>query len=152
LDKGKQQQVESGMPVICPDGIVGIVDNVSEHFSTVLPIINRNFRLSVKFRKNDFYGSLQWNGKSYRHAELNEIPLHVPVSVGDTLVVTSYSSSFPEGAPVGTVSKFSKKDGNFHIIEVLLFTDYRKLYRVSLIRNYLQDEQSMLEQKNQEDQ
>ncbi|MDR1667691.1 MAG: rod shape-determining protein MreC [Bacteroidales bacterium] len=153
LDKGRQQRVEIGMPVIGSDGIVGIVDNVSEHFSTVLPIINRNFRLSVKFGKNDFYGSLQWNGKSYRYAELNEIPLHVPVAIGDTLVVTSYSSSFPEGAPVGTVSKFFKKDGNFYTIEVLLFTDYRKLYRVSLIRNYLQSEQDMLEQKkNQDDQ
>ncbi|MDR0714214.1 MAG: rod shape-determining protein MreC [Bacteroidales bacterium] len=151
LDKGRRQHVKSGMPVVGSVGIAGIVDNVSEHFSTVLPVINRNFRLSVKFLKNDFYGSLQWNGQSYRYAELNEIPLHVPVAVGDTLVVTGYSSSFPEGAPVGTVSRFSRKDGNFYTIEVLLFTDYRKLYRVYLVKNYLKDEQDRLEQQKNYD-
>ncbi|MDR2848358.1 MAG: rod shape-determining protein MreC, partial [Bacteroidales bacterium] len=77
---------------------------------------------------------------------LNEIPLHVSVEIGDTLVISGYSSSFPEGAPVGTVSNFSKKDGNFYDIDVLLFSDFRKLFHVSVIENYMKLEQKELEQ------
>ncbi|MDR3094166.1 MAG: rod shape-determining protein MreC [Bacteroidales bacterium] len=146
LNKGAEQNVAKNMAVMGPDGIVGVVVGVSDHFATVLPVINRHFRVSTKFKKNHYYGSLQWDGKSYRHAELNEIPLHVPVETGDTLVISGYSSNFPEGAPVGTVSHFSKKDGNFYDIEVLLFSDFRKLFHVSIVKNYMKLEQDELEQ------
>jgi rod shape-determining protein MreC len=146
LNKGAEQHVAKDMAVMGPDGIVGVVIGVSDHFSTVLPVINRHFRVSTKFLKNNYYGSLQWDGTSYRHAELNEIPLHVSVEIGDTLVISGYSSSFPEGAPVGTVSNFSKKDGNFYDIEVLLFSDFRKLFHVSVMENYMKLEQEELEQ------
>jgi rod shape-determining protein MreC len=145
LDKGSAQQVAKNMAVMGADGIVGVVYGVSENFATILPVINRNFRISTKFKKNNYYGSLTWNGSSYRHADLNEIPLHVPVAIGDTLVVTGYSSSFPAGVPVGTVSKFDKKDGSFYSIDVLLFTDFRNLYHVSVVKDLMQNEQDSLE-------
>ncbi|MDR1866373.1 MAG: rod shape-determining protein MreC [Bacteroidales bacterium] len=147
LNKGEAHNISKDMAVTGPDGIVGIISGVSGHFATVLPVINRNFRISTKFKKNNFYGALTWNGRSYRHAELNEIPLHVPVEVGDTLVVTGFSSSFPEGSPVGTVSHFDKKDGNFYAIEVLLFTDFRNLHHVSVVHDLMKEEQENLEQK-----
>jgi rod shape-determining protein MreC len=150
LDKGKNDGVEIDMAVICPEGIVGIVYGVSEHFATVLSVINRDFRVSAKFKKNNFYGSLAWDGRSHRYAVLNEIPLHVPVEVGDTLVVSGYSGSFPEGIPVGIVDKVEKKDGNFYSIDVLLATSFRKLYYVTLVKDLMREEQQNLEQQNME--
>jgi rod shape-determining protein MreC len=147
VNKGAQQNIAENMAVIGPDGVVGIVYGVSDHFSTVLPVINRNFRLSAKFKRSDLYGSLTWDGRSYRYASLDEIPLHVPVEIGDTLVVSGYSSSFPEGIPIGMVNSFNKKDGNFYTIEVLLFTDFRKLFHVSIIENKMKGEQDTLENK-----
>ncbi len=147
LDKGRKQGIEMDMAVICPDGIVGIVNGVSEHFTTVLPVINRNFRVSTKFKKNNIYGSLTWDGRSYRHAVLNEIPLHASVSVGDTLVVSGYSDSFPEGIPVGIVEKVEQKDGSFYTIKVLLSTDFRKLYRVTAVKDEMKNERQTLEQQ-----
>ncbi|MDR2037424.1 MAG: rod shape-determining protein MreC [Bacteroidales bacterium] len=152
LNKGRRQGIKVNMAVTCPDGIVGIIHGVSEHFATVLPVINRNFRVSTKFKKNNFYGSLTWDGRSYRHALLNEIPLHAPVAIGDTLVVSGYSDSFPEGISVGIVDEFSKKDGNFYAIKVLLSTDFRKLFYVSVIEDHMKEEQDLLEQQISGDQ
>jgi cell shape-determining protein MreC len=135
-----------GMAVIGPEGIVGIVYSVSEHFATVMPMINRNFRLSVKFKKNNHFGSLSWDGRSYRHANLNEIGLHVPVANGDTLVVSGFSDSFPEGIPVGVVDKVEQKDGSFYTITVLLATDFRKLHYVSVVEDLMKTEKQYLEQ------
>jgi len=147
LDRGREQGVAEEMAVIGPDGIVGVVYGVSEHFATVLPVINRNFRISVKLKKNNHFGSLSWNGRSYRHATLNEIGLHVPVSKGDTLVVSGFSDSFPEGIPVGVVDKIEQKDGSFFTIDVLLTTDFRKLHFVSIVEDLMKTEKQKVERQ-----
>jgi len=147
LDRGRNGDVAVDMAVIGTEGIVGIVNGVSEYFATVMPVINRNFRLSVKFKKNNYFGSLSWDGRSYRYATLNEIGLHVPVTKGDTLVVSGFSDSFPEGIPVGMVDKMEQKDGSFYTITVLLATDFRKLYYVSVVEDLMKTEKQNLEQK-----
>ena len=145
IDRGNDKGIDEGMAVIGPEGIVGIVSGVTEHFARVLPVINRNFRVSAKFKKNNYYGSLSWDGRSYRHATLNEIPLHVPVSKGDTIVVSGYSDSFPEGVPVGIVDNVNQKDGSFYTIEILLATDFRKLFFVTVVDDQMKKEKQYLE-------
>ena len=145
LDRGRNSGIAEEMAVIGSEGIIGVVYGVSERFATVMPIINRNFRVSVKFKKNDYFGVLAWDGRSYRHATLNEISLHIPVSVGDTLVVSGFSGSFPEGIPVGTVENIEQKDGSFYTIDVLLATDFRKINYVTVIDDLLKHEQQALE-------
>ena len=145
IDRGRSGGVVEDMAVIGADGIVGVVYGVSEHFATVMPVINRNFRVSVKFKKNNHFGSLSWEGRSYQYATLNEVSLHVPVSVGDTLVVAGFSGRFPEGIPVGVVSSVEPKDGSFFAIEVLLATDFRKLNYVAVVEDLMHEEQRLLE-------
>ena len=147
LDRGRNAEIAENMAVIGPDGIIGVVYSVSERFARVMPVINRNFRVSAKIKKNNHFGSLSWEGRSYRHATLNEIPLHVPVSVGDTLVVSGFSASFPEGILVGSVSRVEPRDGSFYNIEVLLATNFRKLNYVTVVEDLMKDEQQALEQQ-----
>ena len=145
LDRGKDEGIEEGMAVVGPEGIAGVVYGVSQHFARVLPVINRNFRVSAKFKKNNYFGSLSWDGRSYRHATLSEISLHVPVSTGDTIVTSGFSGSFPEGIPVGTVDKVEPKDGSFYTVEVLLATDFRKLYYVTVVDDRMKTDIQNLE-------
>lgn len=152
LDRGRNEGIAADMAVIGPEGIVGIVYGVSDHFATVISAINRNFRVSAKFKKNNFYGSLTWDGLSYRHAVLNEVPLHVPVEKGDSLVVSGYSDSFPEGVPVGVVEKIEQKDGSFYTIKVLLSTDFRKLYYVTVVDDLMKTERQSIEHQISEEQ
>ena len=147
LDRGRNEGIAMGMAVVGSEGIVGIVYGVSDHFATVLSVINRDFRVSAKFRKNNFFGSLSWNGRSYRYATLNEISLHAPVSKGDTLVVSGFSESFPEGVMVGVVDKVEQKDGSFYTIHVLLSTDFRKLHFVTVVEDLMKTEKQNLEQQ-----
>jgi len=147
IDRGAKSGVEEDMAVMGPDGLVGIVYGVSEQFATVMPIINRHFKVSAKLKKNNHFGSLAWDGRSYRYATLNEISLHVPVSKGDTIVVSGFSGNFPEGLLIGTINKIEPKDGSFFNIEVLLTTDFRKLYTVTVVDDILKKEQRKLEQQ-----
>jgi rod shape-determining protein MreC len=147
LDKGKNQGVFRDMGVISDQGLVGIVYESSPNFSTVIPVINKNFRLSAKIKSNNYAGIIQWSGGSPQLASLNEIPFHVHLSVGDTVVTSGFSSIFPEGIEVGRISSFSLESGNFYSIQVELFTDFQRLFHVNVIRNYRQEEQLNLEKE-----
>ncbi len=145
LDKGKKHGVFRDMGVISDQGLVGIVLESSNNFSTVIPVINRDFRLSVKISSNDYAGILQWDGLSPQKAMLTEIPFHVNVLEGDTLLTSGFSSIFPEGILVGVIESFSLEKGNFYDITVKLSTDFQSLFHVNVIRNYRQEEQLNLE-------
>ena len=43
LDKGSRHSVEPDMAVICHSGLVGVVKETTENFSTVLSVLNREF-------------------------------------------------------------------------------------------------------------
>ncbi|MEA3463150.1 MAG: rod shape-determining protein MreC, partial [Bacteroidota bacterium] len=145
LNKGKKDGVFRNMGVVSDQGLVGIILETSANFATVIPIINRDFRLSAKIKSNNYAGILQWDGISPRFAVLNEIPFHVDLSEGDTILTSGFSSIFPEGIDLGTIESFSLEKGNFYDIRVKLFTDFQRLYHVNVIRNYRQEEQLNLE-------
>jgi rod shape-determining protein MreC len=136
------------MGVISDQGLVGIVLESSANFATVIPVINREFRLSAKIKTNNYSGILQWDGVSPRFAMLTEIPFHVILTVGDTILTSGFSSIFPEGIEVGRIESFSLEKGNFYDIRVELFTDFQRLFHVNVIRNYRQEEQLNLENLN----
>ena len=145
LDKGKKQGVFRDMGVISDRGLVGIVFETSNNFATVIPVINRDFRLSVKIKSNNYAGILQWEGESPLFAMLTEIPFHVILMEGDTILTSGFSSIFPEGIQVGKIESFALEKGNFYDIKVRLSTDFQRLYHVNVIRNYRQEEQQNLE-------
>jgi len=148
LNKGSLSGIAPEMGVIAPDGIAGIVKDVSPYFSTVIPIINTGSHLSVKIRKKNFFGTISWDGSNYRYAKLNEIPFHVPVEVGDIIETSGYSAIFPQGMIVGIVRSVSRgTDDYFLDIDVMLSVDFLKVNHVMVIKNMLKTEQKNLEQK-----
>jgi rod shape-determining protein MreC len=148
INKGKKQGVFRNMGVISDQGLVGIVLESSSNFATVIPVINRDFRLSAKIKSNNYSGILQWPGTSPQSAVLTEIPFHVQLTEGDTILTSGYSSIFPEGIEIGRIKSFSLEKGNFYDIQIELFTDFQRLFHVNVIRNYRQEEQLNLENQN----
>jgi len=146
INKGRHDGVKPNMGVIANGQVVGLVFTVSENFSTVISMLNSRWKISAKIKRNDYFGSLSWDGKDYRRVQLNEIPYHVPVQNGDTVVTTGYSSSFPEGLTIGTISDFSIGTGsNFYKIEVMLAADFKNLVIVGLVENKQLNEIKQLE-------
>ncbi len=149
LNKGKKQGIEQDMVVISPDGVVGIVMSASNNFSVVISLLNSELGISAKIKKNNYYGSVTWNGNDYRYATLNEIPNHVKLEIGDTVITSGYSAAFPEGISIGTIKKYKLKGGdNFYDIRIMLSTDFKKLSNVYVIKNLLKDEQMEIEKKS----
>ncbi|WP_372949599.1 rod shape-determining protein MreC [Mariniphaga sp.] len=152
LNKGSRHGIKPDMGIISASGIVGVVGQVSASYSMGLSVLNQRWSISAKLKKNGYYGSLIWDGIDYRMANFNEIPLHVDVAVGDTVVTSGYSSIFPEGILVGTVTGFSEPDGeNYYSIQVRLSVDFKSLSHVEVVENRLRNEIDELDKKLRED-
>ncbi len=136
LNKGSRDGVKPDQGIISSEGIVGVVTHVTPSYSLGLSVLNQRWTISSKLKNNGTLGSLVWNGKDYRYAGLTEIPFHVIIQVGDTVVTSGYSSIFPEGILIGTVHSFEQPQGeNYYNIEVELSTNFKALSYVEVIEN-----------------
>jgi rod shape-determining protein MreC len=152
LDIGSLQGIKPEMGVITSQGIVGIVKQVSPHFCTVMSFLHKDTRISAKFKKSEFFGSLVWEGENPRYATLKEIDKTVPVKKGDTIVTTSFSSIYPSGLMLGVVTDSEVESGsNFHHIKVRLSVSFQNLSYVYIINHLLKNEQRSLEEASTKD-
>lgn len=149
LNRGSLQGVLPEMAVITSNGVVGIVNHVSEHYCTVMSLLHKETNISAMIRRNGFFGSLKWDGENPDYVYLNEIDKTVPVQKGDTIVTTAYSSIFPAGILIGRVSELKIEPGSpFYRIRVKLTMSFRNLSHVYIVKNKMRDEQKGLEQNN----
>lgn len=152
LDKGNKDGVKTNMAVVSPSGVVGVTAKVSENYTTVVSILNTRIGLSAKLKKNDYFGSIVWDGKDYRYVTLNEIPNHVEVQNEDPVVTSGYSAIFPENIIIGTVdSVLHVTENNFFKIRVKLSADFKNLRHVYIIENKRRKERVSLEEDTKED-
>ena len=136
INRGEEDSVYEGMGVRNEEGAVGIVATVGKHYAVVLPLINIETRLSCRFLKNDYIGTLQWDGRDTRFAEVADVATHLEVNVGDTIVTSGLSTSFPAGVPVGVVEECRLEEGaSYYTVRVRLATDFRRLRHIEVIDN-----------------
>ncbi|MCY1722410.1 rod shape-determining protein MreC [Prolixibacteraceae bacterium Z1-6] len=146
LNKGRKDGIKPDQGILSPQGIVGVITSVSESYSTGLSLLNPRWNVSAKLKKSGFYGSLAWNGEDYQLAELLEIPFHVKLAVGDTIVTSGHSSIFPEGLLIGVVDEYEQPEGeNYYDIKVRLATDFKSIRYVEVIDNVKKEELEKLE-------
>lgn len=135
INIGSGDSVKAGMGVISNRGVVGVVKSTSDRFAVVMPIINHNYRVSSKILGSNYFGSLSWDGVNYRKAQLNAIEKHVRIQIGDSIVTTGFSSTFPEGIPVGTIDAFnSDPNEDFYSIDINIATDFKTVSSVYIIK------------------
>lgn len=148
LNKGSLHGIRPKMAVIAPTGIVGVVKDVSQNYSTVLSLLHKAVKISAKLKKTDNFGSLEWDGNDPNYAYLKDISSYVKLTKGDTIITTSYSDMFPEGIMVGTVDRMEEKSSDaFHLIRVKLSTDFTALTYVYVVSDFTRTERDTLEAK-----
>jgi rod shape-determining protein MreC len=145
LNKGRRQGIDNHMGVIIGNRIVGQVVSVSEHFSWVMSMLNKESRISGKFKKNDQLVNIEWNGENYRVGDVKEIPKHVKIEPGDTIITSGNSDIFPEGLLIGTIRDFVvATDENFNTATIFFSTDFNSLSFVEVVIDMMRREKEEL--------
>ncbi|MDZ4847619.1 MAG: rod shape-determining protein MreC [Chitinophagales bacterium] len=150
LNKGSNDGIAKDMGVVTDKGVVGIVNKVSANFSTAMSVLHKDCRVSVKIKRFNYPGTLQWSGGSPQEAELIGIPQHLPLVKGDSVLTSGFSAIFPENIPVGIISDFYVDQGSsFYMVVVQLAGGHETLQFGYVVNNLYQQEQRELEQQNE---
>ncbi|WP_417800269.1 rod shape-determining protein MreC [Tenacibaculum sp.] len=149
INRGKSRNVSKEMGVINSKGIIGITDNVSNKFARVQSILNSKSNINAKFKNNNHYGTLTWDGKDYNIVQLTDIPRQAIFKEGDTIITGGRSTIFPNGIPIGTVIKVPEELSAVNSINVKLFNDMSNLGHVYIITNLHKEEIKAVENNNE---
>jgi rod shape-determining protein MreC len=148
LNSGELNGVKTDMGVINSLGIVGIIENTSPRYSTVISVLNKRTQINAKIKKSDHFGSLNWDGKSTGYVQLTDLPRLALIKIGDTIVTGGQSVIFPENINIGTIAKIYRSlQTNFYTLDVKLFNDMTNLGHVYIIKSKDREEIINLEKK-----
>lgn len=103
IDKGSDNGVYEGQPVISDKGVVGQVVAVAKVTSRVLLICDASHALPIQVLRNDIRVIAAGNGCA-DDLQLEHLPNNTDIRVGDVLVTSGLGGRFPEGYPVAVVS------------------------------------------------
>ena len=153
LNKGSNDGVAEDMGVVSiKGGIVGVVVKVSPNFSHVNPVLHSGFHPSCMIKKSRFSGSLFWDGSDPRYISLSGLPSHATYTIGDTVITSGYSPTFPEGILVGIIEgTLKQKNEESNSFKIRLFTDFSTLNEVFIIKNPYREEIIQIEKEEDEE-
>lgn len=136
INKGEIDSIKEDFGVITSKGIIGIIDNTSKNYATVLSILNKNSRINAKLKSTDHIGTLRWNGDSPFYVQLVDVSQFAPIKVGDTIETGGESAIFPKGIGIGTITNFEGDiSGDTYNIQVKLFNDMTNVGTVYILEN-----------------
>ena len=107
VDRGFQQEVKSGQPVIDHAGVVGQVTRVYPWLSEVTLITDKDHLVPVLNVRNGLRAVLAGTGNDSA-LELRFVPLNADFQNGDRLVTSGIDGVYPPGLPVAEVSNVER--------------------------------------------
>ncbi len=147
INRGEADGVRRDMPVVCSEGVVGVVSMVSEHFAIVIPLINTDSHVSCRLKSSQYFGTMQWHHGDATVSYVADIPRHAELEKGEVVETNGYSDIFPAGLPVGEVLDFTdSSDGMAYLLRVRLFADFATLRNVTVIGCEVNTERKQLEE------
>jgi rod shape-determining protein MreC len=150
LDKGTKDGIKPGMGVLSVNGgMAGKVKNCSNHYSTVVSMLNEKNQFDARVTRGDVAGIIEWKwrvgGVDPTEVELVDVAKHHKIFEGDSVVTSGSSDNLPYGVLIGTI-KSIVDDGKKYNIKVKLTTDFTALSFVYVINNKLEEEKKLLEE------
>lgn len=148
LGQGSEDGVVPQSAIITSQGVIGIVDTVSRHYSYAVSLMNSDLNISARIGgEQGSVGPLSWDGVSSNGAVLREIPLQCRFEPGDTVYTSGFSSIFPADIPLGIAGDSKIVNGATYDIKVRLLQGFNDVRYVVLATNIGKGEINELENK-----
>jgi rod shape-determining protein MreC len=136
--------------------VVGIVTDVSDQYAVVLSMLHKdeNSRISAKLKKGGELGEISWDGNDPGILLLKEIRKSAKVAIGDTVVTSGITATFPYGLIIGTVVQVIPDEStNSVVIKLRSAANFNNLEYVYAIDNLQKDAMDkLLEKANKQNQ
>lgn len=104
IDKGSQQGIQAGQPVIDARGLIGQVTRVHPVVAEVTLVIDKDYAIPVQVIRSGLRGLAFGSGDGVT-IELRFTATNSDVRIGDVLVTSGLDGIYPPGLPVATISR-----------------------------------------------
>jgi rod shape-determining protein MreC len=101
IDKGREDGIEQGLPVVNALGVVGKIAEVGDTKSKVILITDPSFGLAAVIQRSREIGMV--SGTLQGICRMRYLSHDADVQIGDQILTSKLSSSFPEGLLVGAI-------------------------------------------------
>lgn len=131
IDKGSDDGVREGMPVVVAEGVAGRVIRTTARQSRVLLITDASSAIATLVQRNRIRGVCRGGGDglSFDFALREK-----DIEVGDLVITSGNGGIFPKGLPVGTVVRVEREEyGLFQVVEVTPSVDFSRLEEVLVL-------------------
>jgi len=133
LDKGSQQGVYVGQPVLDSSGIMGQIIQVSPMTSRMLLITDTRSAVPVRDLRSGVRGIVEGKGQQGQLILIN-MPVTADIKAGDTLVSSGLGGRYPAGHPVGVIQSVAQTSGEqFAVITVIPSAQLTRSQHVMLL-------------------
>ena len=133
---GTSDGVAPGMGVVGNNGIVGRVKSVSNHYTTVISVLHPSVMVSSQLKRTGTLCRAQWETDDPFTINIKDIPRHIPLTLGDTIITSSYNGVFPPNILIGVIDKWELPDESpFYQVSARLSVDFSSLSYAYIIQN-----------------
>jgi rod shape-determining protein MreC len=128
VNRGIRSGVRRQMPVVTPEGIVGITISVDLFTSKVQLITDSSASIGAMLQKSRVAGIL--SGLGGGRCVLRFLPMNANLSRGDLVITSGQDGIFPEGMPVGRITGQIYESSIYRSAEVAPFQIFSSLDEV----------------------
>ena len=135
IDKGSNDGIQYGMPVVTQQGLVGRIDAVIANAARIRLISDANSYVNVRLQNADV--EAQIHGSITGEIVLDMVPQSANVSVGEVLLTSGLGGTYPPNIFVGQVITMqSKQNTLFQNGSVQAMVDFSSVNAVLVITNF----------------
>lgn len=135
INRGAQEGVRLGLPVIDHAGVVGQVTRVFPFTSEVTLLTDRDQAIPVQVLRSGLR-SVAYGGGSLGHLDLRFVAPDADIQVGDILVTSGLDGMYPAGLAVARVAKVERAAGAFSRVSVMPLAGIDRQRQVLVIMSH----------------
>ncbi|MDD9853158.1 MAG: rod shape-determining protein MreC [Deltaproteobacteria bacterium] len=132
LNRGREDRVQTGMPVVVAHGLVGLISLTSQNTARTTLLLDRRSLVDAIVRRSRARGIVQGRGSGDLEFEL--LVRGDDVRAGDELITSGVGGVFPKGLRIGTVRQVNTGSAEVrHTAQIQPAVDFGRLEHVSVM-------------------
>lgn len=150
LNKGSNNGIYQGQPIIDSKGVMGQVIHVAARSSTAMLITDASHAIPVQIDRTGHRANVFGTGKMDT-LDLRHLPHNIDIQLGDMLITSGLGGTFPPNYPVARITKIEHEAGEpFTTIEATPLAQLDKTREVLLVWHNTINEAENDDQNNSE--
>jgi rod shape-determining protein MreC len=142
INLGEKDGIKIDMAVASIDGLVGRIDSVSKHHSTVQLLVDlssnnessKPIAVAIKGKENQTFGVVEEFDRQKNKLRMSKIHPQDPMKKGDIVVTSGLGELFPSGLVIGKVTNRKVGDvGITHVADIKPAAKFNRLQEVFVI-------------------